>query len=113
MTPIPPEGPAEHSLLNRFVRGLCARADIPLRLMLWNGAHHDLGLNPSVTVHLPHPGALKYFVPPSLDNLADRKLPEYGSDKDFQLIQALNQLKGRPVMVSKTLIERKEDKKED
>lgn len=45
--------------------------------------------------------------------VADRKLPEYGSDKDFQLIQALNQLKGRPVMVSKTLIERKDDKKED
>jgi len=45
--------------------------------------------------------------------VADRKLPEYGSDKDFRLIQALNQLKGRPVMVSKTLVERKEDKKED
>ena len=45
--------------------------------------------------------------------VADRKLPEYGSDKDFQLIQALNQLKGRPVMVSKTLAERKEEKKED
>jgi carboxyl-terminal processing protease len=45
--------------------------------------------------------------------VADRKLPEYGSDKDFQLIQALNQLKGRPVMVSKTLTERKEEPKED
>lgn len=45
--------------------------------------------------------------------VAERKLPEYGSDKDFQLIQALNQLKGRPVMVSKTLAERKDDKKED
>ena len=45
--------------------------------------------------------------------VADRKLPEYGSDKDFQLIQALNQLKGRPVMVSKTLTERKEEKKEN
>ena len=45
--------------------------------------------------------------------VADRKLPEYGSDKDFQLIQALNQLKGRPVLVSKTLTERKEEKKED
>jgi carboxyl-terminal processing protease len=45
--------------------------------------------------------------------VADRKLPEYGSDKDFQLIQALNQLKGRPVMVSKTLAERKDEKKED
>ena len=45
--------------------------------------------------------------------VADRKLPEYGSDKDFQLLQALNQLKGRPVLVSKTLTERKEEKKED
>jgi carboxyl-terminal processing protease len=45
--------------------------------------------------------------------VADRKLPEYGSEKDFQLIQALNQLKGRPVMVSKILTERKEEPKED
>jgi carboxyl-terminal processing protease len=30
--------------------------------------------------------------------------PEFGSDKDFQLIQALNQLKGRPVLISKTQI---------
>ena len=40
-------------------------------------------------------------------------MPEFGSDKDFQLIQALNQLKGLPVLVSKTLIERKEEKKEN
>jgi len=45
--------------------------------------------------------------------LADRKIPEYGSDKDFQLIQAINQLKGHTVMVSKTLVERPEEKKED
>ena len=44
---------------------------------------------------------------------ADRKGPEFGSDKDFQLVQALNQLKGRPVLVSKTLTERKEEKKEN
>ena len=44
--------------------------------------------------------------------LADRKLPEYGSDKDFQLSQALNQLEGRQVMVSKTqVIESKNEKK--
>ncbi|MFO1245006.1 MAG: S41 family peptidase [Ramlibacter sp.] len=43
----------------------------------------------------------------------DRKIPEFGSDKDFQLVQALNQLKGRPVLVSKTLVERKDDKKEN
>ncbi|MBU0589379.1 MAG: S41 family peptidase [Gammaproteobacteria bacterium] len=41
----------------------------------------------------------------------DRKLPEFGSDKDFQLMQALNQLKGQTVMVSKTMVERKEEKK--
>ena len=45
--------------------------------------------------------------------LADRRLPEYGTDKDFQLMQALNQLKGQPVLVSKTLVERKEEKKEE
>jgi len=45
--------------------------------------------------------------------LAERKLPEYGSDKDFQLNQALNQLKGLPVMVSKTLVERPDEKKEE
>jgi carboxyl-terminal processing protease len=43
----------------------------------------------------------------------DRKVPEFGSDKDFQLVQALNQLKGRPVLISKTLVERKEEKKEN
>ena len=45
--------------------------------------------------------------------LADRKLPEFGSDKDFQLQQALNRLKGQTVMASKTLTERKEEKKEN
>ena len=44
---------------------------------------------------------------------SDRKLPEFGSDKDFQLQQALNQLKGRPVLVSKTLTERPEEKKDN
>jgi len=44
---------------------------------------------------------------------SERKVPEFGSDKDFQLAQALNQLKGRPVLISKTMIERKEEKKEN
>ncbi|MES2424508.1 MAG: S41 family peptidase [Pseudomonadota bacterium] len=44
---------------------------------------------------------------------AERKIPEFGSDKDFQLVQALNKLKGRPVLVSKTMIERKDEKKEN
>ncbi len=45
--------------------------------------------------------------------VSERKLPEYGSDKDFQLNQALNQLKGRTVLASKTLTERKEEKKDN
>jgi carboxyl-terminal processing protease len=46
---------------------------------------------------------------------SERKTPpEFGSDKDFQLIQALNQLKGQPVVVSKTqVVENKEEKKEN
>ena len=44
---------------------------------------------------------------------SERKAPEFGSDKDFQLIQAVKQLKGQPVMVSKTQVERAEEKKEN
>ncbi len=36
-----------------------------------------------------------------------KPLPEFGSSEDFQLSQALNQLKGKPVVVSKTSSERK------
>ena len=38
-----------------------------------------------------------------------KPLPEFGSTEDFQLQQALNRLKGKPVLVSKTLTERKPD----
>ena len=43
----------------------------------------------------------------------ERKVPEYGSTGDFQLVQAINHLRGRPVMVSKTMTERKDEKKEN
>jgi len=36
-----------------------------------------------------------------------KPLPEFGSPEDFQLTQALNRLKGKPVLVSKTAVERK------
>lgn len=38
---------------------------------------------------------------------APKPLPEFGSPEDFQLSQALNRLKGKPVLVSKTAVERK------
>jgi carboxyl-terminal processing protease len=45
---------------------------------------------------------------------SERRLPEFGTERDFQLTQALNQLKGRPVLVSKTqVIENKNEKKEN
>ncbi len=46
-------------------------------------------------------------------NPGQRLLPEFGSDKDFQLQQALRQLKGQSVVVSKTLTVRTEEKKEN
>lgn len=38
-----------------------------------------------------------------------KPLPEFGSGEDFQLQQALNRLKGKPVLVSKTMTERPAD----
>ncbi len=40
-------------------------------------------------------------------NEPPKPLPEYGSADDFQLAQAINRLKGKPVLVSKTAVERK------
>ncbi|KTT21459.1 S41 family peptidase [Pseudacidovorax intermedius] len=44
-----------------------------------------------------------------------RITPEFGTDKDFPLMQALNKLKGQPVVASKTqvIVENKEEKKEN
>lgn len=62
---------SDHELLTRFLTGLCAKSNIPLRIALWNGSRHDLGADPRVTVSLPGPAALRYFLFPSLDNLAE------------------------------------------
>ena len=42
-------------------------------------------------------------------NTPPKPLPEFGTAEDFQLSQALNRLKGKPVMVSKTMAERKDE----
>jgi carboxyl-terminal processing protease len=57
--------------------------------------------------------AMKKLEEESKKPLSERRLPEFGSDKDFQLQQAINQLKGLPVKASTTLAERKVEKKED
>ncbi len=56
--------------------------------------------------------AMKKLEEESKKPVAERRPPEFGSEKDFQLNQALNQLKGKPVLISKTLAERKEEKKD-
>lgn len=61
----------DQRLLSRFLARLQPQSDIPLRLALWNGVQHDLGASPQVTVRLPAPASLRYFLPPSLDNLAE------------------------------------------
>ena len=57
--------------------------------------------------------ALKRLDEESRKPASERRPPEFGSDKDFQLAQALNQLKGQPVLISKTQVERKEETKEN
>ena len=57
--------------------------------------------------------ALKRLDEESKKPASERRPPEFGSDKDFQLQQALHQLKGEPVQVSKTKTERPEEKKDE
>jgi carboxyl-terminal processing protease len=57
--------------------------------------------------------ALKKLEAESKKPAVERRLPEFGTDKDFQLQQALNRLKGLPVKASTTLAERKVVKKDD
>ena len=57
--------------------------------------------------------ALKRLEDESRKPASERKAPEFGSDKDFQLQQAILHLKGKPVLVSKTQTERKEEKKDE
>jgi carboxyl-terminal processing protease len=43
---------------------------------------------------------------------SERRPPEFGSDKDFQLEQAIKRLKGQTVLASKTQTERPVEKKD-
>ena len=57
--------------------------------------------------------ALKRLDEESKKPASERRPPEFGSDKDFQLQQALHQLKGEPVQVSQTKTERPAEKKDE
>jgi cyclopropane-fatty-acyl-phospholipid synthase len=53
----------------RMVSRLAAGAGIPLRVQLWNGRRFDLSPHPTVTISIPRPSALRYFISPDLNKL--------------------------------------------
>ena len=57
--------------------------------------------------------ALKKLEEDAKKPAAEKRLPEFGSEKDFPLIQAVNRLKGLPVLASKTQTERKDAPKDN
>jgi cyclopropane-fatty-acyl-phospholipid synthase len=74
-------------MVSSLLAGLRPAADTPLRLRLWNDLQPDLGPDPRVTVALGAPGAIRYFLPPSLVNLAEGyvsgKFDVQGNAKDI------------------------------
>jgi len=61
-------------LENRFeklIDRVSASATIPLRVELWNGQQFCLSPKPTVTVVVPKPSALRYFIPPDLNKLGE------------------------------------------
>ena len=59
------------SRLEKLFDGLRADVTIPLRVVLWNGREFNLSGHPTVTIHVPNPSALRYFVPPDLLKLGE------------------------------------------
>jgi carboxyl-terminal processing protease len=77
--------------------------------------HHISGANETPkdpTLEKERDAALKRLEAESLKPESKRRPPEYGSADDFPLQQAIAKLKGQPVKVSKTLVERKEAPKD-
>jgi cyclopropane-fatty-acyl-phospholipid synthase len=61
-------------LENRFERAMQQMrnsAGVPARIELWNGRHYDLSANPTVTIAIPKPSALRYFIAPDLNKLGE------------------------------------------
>jgi cyclopropane-fatty-acyl-phospholipid synthase len=61
-------------LENRFeqtMHRMRARASIPARFELWNGRRFDLSADPTVTIAIPKPSALRYFIAPDLNKLGE------------------------------------------
>ncbi|CAH2785815.1 MAG: Cyclopropane-fatty-acyl-phospholipid synthase (EC [uncultured Caballeronia sp.] len=59
--------------LTQWVEEVRNRANLPARLVLWDGQQHDFGrfAAPQVTLHVKSATALPYLLEPSLDNLGE------------------------------------------
>jgi len=59
--------------LAQWVEDVKTRANVPARLVLWDGQQHDFGqfAAPQVTLHVKSATALPYLLEPSLDNLGE------------------------------------------
>jgi cyclopropane-fatty-acyl-phospholipid synthase len=57
--------------LARLVENLKKAPAIPLRIELWNGRRFEFSPAPTVTVAVPHPSALRYFLSPDLNKLGE------------------------------------------
>ncbi|SAL67018.1 cyclopropane-fatty-acyl-phospholipid synthase [Caballeronia arvi] len=59
--------------LTQWVQEVRDRANVPARLVLWDGQQHDFGqfAAPQVTLHVKSATALPYLLEPSLDNLGE------------------------------------------
>ncbi|MFZ4480992.1 MAG: class I SAM-dependent methyltransferase [Rhodoferax sp.] len=55
----------------RTVEQIRSQVSVPLRIELWNGRSFDFCGEPSVTVTIPNPSALRYFIAPNLNNLGE------------------------------------------
>ena len=55
----------------RMIDRIRANAAIPLRIELWNGHRFDLSSEPTVTIAIPRPSALRYFLSPDLNKLGE------------------------------------------
>ncbi len=57
--------------IEKMVGEFRAGASVPAAIELWNGKRYDLGRQPTVTLRLPGPTALRYFVNADLAKLAE------------------------------------------
>lgn len=55
----------------QMMQRICGHADIPLRLVLWDGRRFDLSPSPTVTIAVPEPSALQYLIDPNFSKLGE------------------------------------------